>query len=66
VGEVLGEDGMEGKGFARAAGQQPAGDGGAPKTARRIREAGAAGPPATGRRRLATRGLHRHYILRES
>jgi len=38
-------------GFARAADRRPAGDGvGAPKTARRIREAGVAGPPATGRR----------------
>jgi len=37
-------------GSARAAGRRPARDGGAPKTARRIREAGAAGPPATGRR----------------
>jgi len=35
-------------GSARAAGRRPAGDGGAPKTARRIREAGAAGPPLTG------------------
>jgi len=35
-------------GSARAAGRRPAGDGGAPKTARRIREAGAAGPPPTG------------------
>jgi len=36
-------------GSARAAGRRATG--GAPKTARRIREAGAAGPPATGRRR---------------
>ena len=35
-------------GSARAAGRRSVG---APKTARRIREAGAAGPPATGRRR---------------
>ena len=34
-----------------AGGRRSAGDGGAPKTARRIREAGAAGPPATSRRR---------------
>ena len=38
-------------GSTRAAGRRPAGDGGVPRTARRIREAGAAGPPATGRRR---------------
>jgi len=37
---------------------RPAGDGGgAPKTARRIREAGAAGPPATGRQQ----GRSQHY-----
>jgi len=43
-------------GSARVASRRPAGDGG-PKTARRIREAGAAGPPATGRRR----GRSQHY-----
>jgi len=35
-------------GSARAAGRRPPGDGVAPKTVRRIREAGAAGPPPTG------------------
>jgi len=35
-------------GSARAAGRRPAGDGGTPKTARRIQAAGAAGPPPTG------------------
>ena len=40
-------------GSARPAGRRLAGDGGAPKTARRIRQAGAAGPSATGRRRGA-------------
>jgi len=35
-------------GSARAAGRRPAGDEGAPKTSRRIREAGAAGQPPTG------------------
>ena len=51
-------------GSARVGGRRrssPAGDrratGGAPKTARRIRQAGAAGPPATGRRR----GRSQHY-----
>ena len=35
----------------RVTGRRPTGDGGVLKTARRIREAGAAGPPATGGRR---------------
>ena len=53
-------------GSARAAGRRPAGDGGAPKTARRIREAGVAGPPATGRRRGAFSTLLRQSGLRPS
>jgi len=40
--------------------------GGAPKTARRIREAGAAGPPATGRRRRAFSTLLRQSGMRAS
>jgi len=48
----------------------PAGDcratGGAPKTARRIREAGAAGPTATGRRRGPFSTLLRQSELRAS
>ena len=43
-------------GSARVADRRATG-GGAPQTAHRIREAGAAGPPATGRRR----GRSRHY-----
>ena len=53
-------------GSARVAGRRPAGDGGAPKTARRIRKAGAAGPPATGRRRGAFSTLLRQSGLRAS
>jgi len=53
-------------GSARAAGQLPAGDGGAPKTACHIREAGAAGPPPTGRRRGAFSTLLRQSRLRAS
>jgi len=51
-------------GSARVAGRRPAGDGSAPKTARRIREAGAAGPPATGRRRGAFSTLLRQSGMR--
>jgi len=50
-------------GSARAAGRRPAGD---PKTARRIREAGATGPPATGRRRGAFSTLLQQSGLRAS
>ena len=53
-------------GSARVAGRRPAGDGGTPKTARRIREAGAAGPPATGRRRGAFSTLLRKSGMRAS
>ena len=52
-------------GWAGSAGDRRA-TGGAPKTARRIREAGAAGPPATGRRRGAFSTLLRKYGLRAS
>ena len=52
---------------ARAAGRRPAGDGGRPQNrARRIREAGAAGPPATGRQRGAFSTLLRQSGLRPS
>jgi len=54
-------------GSARVAGRRPAGDGGgAPKTARRIRKTGAAGPPATGRRRGAFSTLLRQSVMRAS
>ena len=53
-------------GSARAAGRRLAGDGRRPKTALRIREAGAAGPPATGRRRGAFSTLLRRPGLRAS
>jgi len=52
------------EGSARVAGRQATG--GAPKTARRIREASAAGPPATGRRRGAFSTLLRQSGMRAS
>ena len=57
---------LAGRGL-RAAGRRPAGDGGcAPKTARRIQEEGAAGPPATGRGRGAFSTLLRRPGLQAS